>query len=180
MISTYQGSVALVLFDVDGVLTDGKLLIGSDGEAYKSFNVKDGVAVSLLRAHNIRCGIISGKSSPSLDYRIRELKFDLSVTNCKDKLKAYSEIKTNHRLNDSQIVFVGDDIIDLPVMNATEICYAPSDAHPLILRAASFVTSCIGGSGVAREVAEHILAKGSLTLEAMYAPLLDGSQIPHQ
>lgn len=172
MADTYNGPIRLVLFDVDGVLTDGALHIGADGEVLKSFNAKDGVAVALLRAHGIRSGIISGKASPALDYRARQLKLDLAVTGCHDKLSAYSDLKRELGLDDAQIVFVGDDVIDLPVMQQVGLSYAPADAHSLVLHQASHVTRSSGGQGVAREVAEHLLQLGGINLDAAYRPLL--------
>ncbi|MNZ36691.1 3-deoxy-D-manno-octulosonate 8-phosphate phosphatase KdsC [compost metagenome] len=172
MADTYSGPIRLVLFDVDGVLTDGSLHIGTDGEIFKSFNAKDGVAVALLRAHGIRSGIISGKASPALDYRARQLKLDLAVTGCHDKLTAYADLKRELGLKDEQVVFVGDDVIDLPVMMQVGLSYAPADAHSLVLRQANHVTHASGGQGVAREVAEHLLQLGGLDLDAAYQPLL--------
>ncbi len=173
MASIYSGPVRLVLFDVDGVLTDGALHIGSEGEVFKNFNAKDGVAVALLRAHGIRSGIVSGKASAALDYRVRQLKLDLAVTGCHDKLSAYADLKRELGLNDEQIVFVGDDVIDLPVMRQVALSYAPADAHELVRRQVSHVTQARGGQGVAREAAEHLLRLGGLGLEDTYSPLLD-------
>ncbi|WP_353742442.1 HAD-IIIA family hydrolase [Pseudomonas fluorescens] len=173
MACAYNGLIQLVLFDVDGVLTDGTLHIGAEGEVFKSFNAKDGVAVALLRAHGVRCGIISGKASPALDFRARQLKFDLVVTGCHDKLSAYVELKRDFGLEDGQVAFVGDDVIDLPVMQKVGISYAPADAHCLVLSQANHITRAVGGKGVAREVAEHLLLLGGLTLDAAYQPLLD-------
>jgi 3-deoxy-D-manno-octulosonate 8-phosphate phosphatase (KDO 8-P phosphatase) len=173
MANAYNGPIRLVLFDVDGVLTDGTLHIGADGEVFKSFNAKDGVAVALLRAHGVRSGIVSGKASPALDYRARQLKFDLVVTGCHDKLSAYVELKRELGLEDGQVAFVGDDVIDMPVMQQVGISYAPADAHSLVLRHANYITRTIGGQGVAREVAEHLLLQGGLSLDVVYQPLLD-------
>lgn len=172
MANAYEGPVRLVLFDVDGVLTDGTLHIGAEGEVIKSFNAKDGVAVALLKAHGVRCGIVSGKASAALDYRVRQLKLDLAVTGCHDKLAAYADLKRELDLNDEQVVFVGDDVIDLPVMQQVSLSYAPADAHALVRNKASHVTRANGGQGVAREVAEHLLQLGGLDLEDAYAPLL--------
>lgn len=165
--------ISLLLLDVDGVLTDGQLHIGADGELFKSFNAKDGVAVALLRAHGIRTGIISGKSSPALDYRARQLRLDFVITGCHDKLTAYEKIKAEQQLNDSQIAFVGDDVIDLPVMQRCALSYAPADAHTLALQCATHVTASKGGQGVAREVAEHLLQLAGLSLAQAYQPLLE-------
>lgn len=168
-----MSQIRLLLLDVDGVLTDGQLHIGAGGELYKSFNAKDGVAVALLRAHGIRTGIISGKSSPALDYRARQLKLDFVITGCHDKLTAYEQIKAQEQLTDQEIAFVGDDVIDLPVMQRCALSYAPADAHILALQAARHVTLSKGGQGVAREVAEHLLLQAGLSLSEAYRPLLE-------
>jgi len=169
----YRGLVKLVLFDVDGVLTDGTLHIGAEGEQIKAFNVRDGIAISLLRAHGIRSGVLSGKASKALDYRITQLSLDVAITGQLEKLDAYFDIKTEQELTDAQIAYVGDDVVDLPLAGLVGNFYAPADAHPLVLSAASHITTVNGGRGVAREVAEHILLAGGLTLEEMYRPLMN-------
>ena len=169
----YQGPVRLVLFDVDGVLTDGTLYLDGQGEQIKGFNVRDGLAVSLLRAHGIRSGVLSGKTSAALDYRIRQLKFDVAVTGRLEKREAYAAIKREQGLEDSQIAYVGDDVVDLPLAGLVGCFYAPSDAHPLVLSNANHVVQARGGRGVAREVAEHLLQAGGLNLEQAYRPLID-------
>jgi 3-deoxy-D-manno-octulosonate 8-phosphate phosphatase (KDO 8-P phosphatase) len=165
--------IRLVLFDVDGVLTDGTLFIGSDGEKCKSFNAKDGVAVALLKKHKIMVGVISGKTSKALDYRIRQLNFDFAITGCNDKLNALNEIMESSSLNPSQIAFVGDDVIDIPIMKKVVLGIAPSDAHQLVIDCANHITKSKGGDGVAREIAEFILSNTGLSLSEMYTGLFD-------
>lgn len=172
-ISRYDGPIKLVLFDVDGVLTDGVLHIDDQGEVFKDFNVRDGLAVSLLKSHGIRSGVISGKSSTALDFRIRQLNFDLAVTGRLEKLKAYEEIKRDLALSDAQIAFVGDDVIDLPLVGVVGRFYAPADAHPLVRQSADYITLAAGGHGVAREVAEQLLTETGLTLSEVYEPLIN-------
>ncbi|BEU28327.1 HAD-IIIA family hydrolase [Paraburkholderia steynii] len=169
----YRGAIRLVLFDVDGVLTDGSIYLDGEGECMKQFNVKDGIAVALLRSHGIATGILSAKSSPALTLRASQLKFDVVVTGCDRKLVAYEQIKIERGLQDTQIAFVGDDVIDLAVMRVAGYACAPADAHPLVLRAAAYVAQCSGGHGVARDVAEHLLVKGGLSRDAAYAPLIE-------
>ena len=161
--------IRLVLFDVDGVLTDGSIYIGHDGEVLKSFNTKDGVAVALLQKHDVRVGVISGKASKALDFRIEQLKFDYAITGCNDKLAALNEIMKSANLNPDQIAFVGDDIIDISVMKEVKLSIAPSDAHELVINCANHVTSAKGGDGVARESAEFILKNAGLSLKEMYS-----------
>jgi len=171
--SGYRGAIRLVLFDVDGVLTDGSIYLDGEGECIKPFNVKDGVAVALLRAHGIATGIVSARSSPALTLRARQLEFDVVVAGCDNKRSAYERIRSQRALQDAQIAFVGDDVIDLAAMAIAGYSCAPADAHPLVRRAAAYVTPCIGGHGVARDVADHLLALGGLSLDAAYAPLID-------
>lgn len=166
----------LVLFDVDGVLTDGTLWIGKKGEKFKGFNAKDGVSVALLRKHGIASGVVSGKSSKPLDFRIEQLGFDVAITGCHDKLGAITEWLADKDYGLESVVFVGDDVIDVQIMQAVGFAYAPADAHELALVAADHVTQAVGGRGVAREVAEHILLGQGLSLVDMYDGLFGVQQ----
>lgn len=166
-----MNQIRLVLFDVDGVLTDGTLFIGPEGEICKSFNARDGVAVALLQKNEIMVGVISGKKSKALDFRIKQLNFDFAITGCNDKLNALDEIMKSSSLNTSQIAFVGDDVIDIPIMKKVALGIAPSDAHQLVIDCANHITNSKGGGGVARETAEFILSKAGLSSTQMYAEL---------
>ncbi|MDP6968322.1 MAG: HAD hydrolase family protein [Gammaproteobacteria bacterium] len=166
----------LVLFDVDGVLTDGTLWVGPQGEAVKGFNVKDGVAVALLQKYGMHVGIVSGKASAALDARVAQLKFDVSITGCSDKLEAINIWLTEQDYGLESVVFVGDDVIDVPIMQAAGSAYAPADAHALAMEAAQYITRAVGGGGVAREVAEHILLEQGIGLEEMYSGLFGAVQ----
>ena len=142
-------AIRLVLFDVDGVLTDGTLYIGPEGEVFKAFNAKDGVAISLLKKHGIEVGIISGKASKALDFRIKQLGIDHAITGCSDKLSALYSL-----------------------MKKVALSIAPVDAHPLAINAAHYISVAKGGKGVARESAEYILKNAGLSLEDMYADMV--------
>ncbi len=166
----------LVLFDVDGVLTDGTLWLGVDGEVVKGFNVKDGVAVALLRNYGISTGVVSGKASGALDGRIRQLNFDVAITGCHDKLGDINTWLADKDYGLESVVFVGDDVIDVPIMGAVGVSYAPADAHVLALNAADHVVQANGGRGVAREVAEHLLQGQGFSLDVMYAGLFGAEQ----
>ncbi|AXF25410.1 3-deoxy-D-manno-octulosonate 8-phosphate phosphatase [Burkholderia pyrrocinia] len=169
----YRGAVRLVLFDVDGVLTDGLLHMTAEGEFMKSFHVRDGVAVALLRAHGIRSGILSGKHSGALACRAAQLGVDVLVTGCDDKAAGYEDIKARQQCDDSEIAYVGDDVNDLAVIERVGVSYAPADAHHLVRACVDHVASTAGGRGVAREVAEHLLIRAGLSLDDAYRPLLE-------
>lgn len=173
MDTSYKGPIRLVLFDVDGVLTDGSLHLSGNGEAIKTFNARDGLAIGLLHAHGILSGVLSGKASAPLDYRIKQLKFDVSETGRLDKRDAYEIIKGKCGLSDDQIAFIGDDVVDLPLIGVVRTFYAPSDAHELIRLRADYVLKTEGGKGVARELAEHLLQANGLDLEQIYRPLMN-------
>lgn len=165
--------IKLVLFDVDGVLTDGSLHIGTDGEVIKPFNVKDGLAIELLRTHGILTGVVSGKSSDPLDYRCKQLGFDVVITGCKNKLPRVIQTCEYYQIDLNNLAFCGDDVLDLLVMNECGVSFAPKDAHQLVLANADVVTTLAGGQGVAREVADQILLSKEPDLEKIYAPLLE-------
>jgi 3-deoxy-D-manno-octulosonate 8-phosphate phosphatase (KDO 8-P phosphatase) len=170
-------AIKLVIFDVDGVLTDGILYIGAEGEVVKAFNAKDGVAIALLKKHGIQVGIISGKASKALDFRINQLGIELAITGCSDKVVALKKLMASARVELDQIAFVGDDIIDIGVMQKVALSIAPSDAHQLVIDAALYITQAKGGQGVARESAEYILKNSGLALEDMYFDMVGDVQI---
>lgn len=172
MTRLYRGPIKLVLFDVDGVLTDGSLHLGGAGETVKTFNVKDGLAVALLRSHGIGSGVLSGKSSAPLDYRLEQLKFDVAVTGKLEKREAYLALRDERGLLDEQVAYVGDDVVDLPLAGLVGCFYAPADGHELVRQRANYVLNARGGAGVAREVVEHILLRDGMTLDQIYAPLI--------
>lgn len=122
-------------------------------------------------------GVISGKKSKALDFSIKQLNFDFAITGCNDKLNALDEIMKSSSLNTSQIAFVGDDIIDVPIMKKVALGIAPSDAHQLVIDCANHITKSKGGDGVARESAELILRNSGLSLSDMYLDMLGRHEI---
>jgi 3-deoxy-D-manno-octulosonate 8-phosphate phosphatase (KDO 8-P phosphatase) len=165
--------IKLVLFDVDGVLTDGSIFMNGEGEYFKSFNVKDGLGIELLRAHNVMVGVISGKSSPSLDRRIEQLKFDINITGCKHKLPKLAEICEKLDIDFKEVCFVGDDILDLPIMQSSGLSIAPADAHEYVIQNCGHTLELKGGQGVARKVADMLLLARLGTFDEVYKPLMN-------
>ncbi|WP_440903793.1 KdsC family phosphatase [Catenovulum sp. SX2] len=166
-------NIELVLFDVDGVMTDGGIYIDSSGEAFKKFNVKDGLAIELLRSHGIKTGVVSGKASAALNKRCEGLGFDYVITGCKNKLPRVKQICNELNISLQQIAFVGDDVLDIPVMRLCGASFAPVDAHELVIETAGVITKAKGGQGVVREVADKILIAKHGTLTAVYEVLLN-------
>lgn len=149
--------VVMVLMDVDGVLTDGRITFyGARGEA-KSFNVRDGAGVRLAREAGLRTGVISGRGGAATLRRAEELKMDEIHLRVKDKLARYETIKKRTGLNDAQVCFIGDDVLDLPILARAGMPVAVADAHSEVLRRVRFVTRARGGRGAVREVIDTIL-----------------------
>lgn len=153
----------LVIFDVDGVLTDGSLYLGDDGQEYKAFNSRDGHGMVTLRETGVLLAVITGRSSEVVRIRMESLGVAHVYQGRRDKLRAYEELKASVGLEDNDVAYVGDDVVDLPVMRRVGLAIAVSDAHPLVRQHAHWSTAAGGGRGAAREVCELILeAQGNL------------------
>jgi 3-deoxy-D-manno-octulosonate 8-phosphate phosphatase (KDO 8-P phosphatase) len=157
------GRIRLVIFDVDGVLTDGALFLGDDGQEYKAFNSKDGHGMVMLQATGVEIGIITGRTSEVVRIRMESLGIQHVYQGRREKLPAYEELKAATGLADAEIAYVGDDVVDLPVMRRVGLAAAVADAHPLAREHAHWVSASGGGRGAAREFCEFLMeAQGSL------------------
>ena len=121
--------IRLVVFDVDGVLTDGSLFIGDDGQEYKAFNSKDGHGMVMLQHTGVQIAIITGRSSEVVRIRMASLGIQRVYQGKKEKLPAYEELKQITGFSDEQIAYVGDDVVDLPVMTRVGLAIAVQDEH---------------------------------------------------
>ena len=149
--------IRLLLLDVDGVMTDGRIIYDGNGLETKFFNVKDGHGIKMLQRYGIEVGIITGRTSPVVDIRARELGIELLYQGALRKLESYDDIKRKTGLDDAQIAYMGDDIIDVPVMRRVAFAAAPPDALPEVLAIADYVAATGGGRGAVREVCDLIL-----------------------
>lgn len=155
--------IRLVIFDVDGVLTDGSLYIGDDGQEYKAFHSKDGHGMVMLQQSGVEIAIITGRSSEVVRIRMASLGIQHIYQGKREKLPAYEELKQITGFDDGQIAYVGDDVVDLPVMTRAGLAVAVQDAHALTKQHAHWVTPSDGGRGAGREVCELIMdAQGTL------------------
>lgn len=155
--------IRLVIFDVDGVLTDGSLFLGDDGQEYKAFNSKDGHGMVMLQHSGVQIAIITGRTSEVVRIRMESLGIEHVYQGKREKLPAYHELKRATGLEDAQIAYVGDDVVDLPVMTKVGLAIAVQDAHYLAKQHAHWVTPSAGGRGAGREVCELIMdAQGNL------------------
>ena len=155
--------IRLVIFDVDGVLTDGSLFLGDDGQEYKAFHSRDGHGMKLLQETGVILAIITGRASEVVRLRMEGLGVKHVFQGRQDKLPAYEELKRTLGLKDAQVAYVGDDVVDLPVLRRVGLAIAVQDAHPLVQQHAHWQTRSPGGRGAARDVCELIMeAQGTL------------------
>jgi len=145
--------------DVDGVLTDGKLFIGSNGIEYKSFNVKDGMGISLARYTGIKIAFITGKKSESVSIRSKELNVDFLFEGIQNKKKVLIELASSLNINLQNVFYMGDDINDLSVIDLVGFSAAPKNAIEIVRNSVCFVSKYNGGEGAVREAIDYILSK---------------------
>jgi 3-deoxy-D-manno-octulosonate 8-phosphate phosphatase (KDO 8-P phosphatase) len=161
--------IRLLLMDVDGVMTDGRIYylphvtqksgtMSSRMVETKTFHSRDGLGLRLGMDAGLKVGIISGRSSPVVEYRGRELGMHFIVQDAREKLLPYEKILRAARLKDEQVCYVGDDIVDLPVLKRVGLAVGVGNGHPLLRRYVHYWTRCPGGMGAVRETIELILA----------------------
>jgi len=149
--------IALILMDVDGVLTDGGISFIEGTAEAKTYDARDGVGLSIARRIGLRTGVISGRSGASVSRRAEELGMHEIHLRVRDKLAAYERILRRQKMTDAQVCYIGDDLTDLPILGRAGMPVAVADARPEVLRRALFVTRAPGGRGAVREVIDEIV-----------------------
>ena len=149
--------IKLLIFDVDGVLTDGSIIIGDNGEEYKTFNARDGHGMKLLQFTGVKIGIITGRTCQAVSHRMTSLGIDLLYQGQQMKMPAFEAMLTQLSLTPQQCAYVGDDWVDLSIMEKVGLAVAVADAAPLVREKADWITPSRGGRGAAREVCECIM-----------------------
>lgn len=156
-------NIKLVIFDIDGVLTNGTLYLGDGGEEYKAFHSKDGHGMRMLIECGLQAAIITGRKSNVVEHRMQDLGIEIVFQGYRDKRPAFQELLKQTGLKPEQIAYMGDDVVDLPVMTQVGMAIAVQDAHPFVIQHADYITEKAGGTGAAREAIETILqAQGLL------------------
>lgn len=165
--------IALVIFDVDGVLTDGRIIIGADGSETKQFHVGDGLGMVMLRESGVDIAIITGRESAAVTRRMGELGIDRVFQGQSSKTAAFSAVCEDLGVTGEEVCYVGDDLPDIPVMARCGLPIAVANANWKVREYAAYVTRLDGGAGAAREVCELIMrARGTLEdALARYAPM---------
>lgn len=163
--------ISLLILDVDGVLTDGKLYFSATGDSMKTFYTQDGQGIKLLRNSGVEVGIITGRKSEIVAKRANELQLDYVLQGRDDKLQALQELLGNGKHSLERTAYVGDDLPDLAAIRAVGLGIAVSNAVAVVREHADYVTTASGGGGAVREVCELIM-QAQHTLAAQMAPFL--------
>lgn len=160
-------AVKMVISDVDGVLTDGSVYKSGDGSELKRFNVADGAGVAMARAAGLTVALISGRKSDATEIRAQELGIEDVYNGTLNKIGPYQSLKEKYSLEDQEIAFVGDDLIDIPVMDKVGVAIAVANAYPPVKDAADYITELSGGEGAFREAVTWIIKQQGRYEEVM-------------
>lgn len=155
-------SIKWFVMDVDGVLTDGKIVYTSTGEEIKGFFAQDGLGLAAAKKVGIKLAIITGRFSPMVEKRVKELKIDNLIMGCHNKSEALQQLIKKDRLELSEIAYIGDDLNDLGVLNLVGLPLAPANACEEVKKIAKYITQQTGGNGAIREAVEYILKEENL------------------
>lgn len=147
-------NIRLVLLDVDGVLTDGRIGLLPTGEEIKFFSIYDGLAIKLLQRAGVMVGFLSGRKSQSVEIRAEELGISIVVQGSKDKVRDFKKILADEGLKSSEVVYIGDDLPDVALLKSVGFSAAPSNAVESVKTCVDYVTRAKGGYGVVREVVD--------------------------
>lgn len=156
-IETRAQNIKLLVLDVDGVLTDGHIIFGRDGELMKNFHSQDGLGIAIAHKAGMKTAIITGRESQIVQLRSTELKIMDVYQGSMNKVEAFCELLAKYSLGVEEVAYVGDDLIDLPVMVQVGLSCAVANAVPEVKEHAHFITTQRGGQGAVREVVEFIL-----------------------
>ena len=149
--------IQLIIFDVDGVLTDGGLYFSDDGQEFKRFNSLDGLGIKILKDNGVEPAVITARTSTTVEHRMKNLGITHFYQGQEDKVIAFNDLLDKLNLKADQVAYVGDDVIDLPVMTKVGLPIAVANAHELVKEKSCIVTEKSGGHGAVREVCDFIL-----------------------
>jgi 3-deoxy-D-manno-octulosonate 8-phosphate phosphatase (KDO 8-P phosphatase) len=155
-------AVRLILFDVDGVLTDGRVIIHADGTESKTFGIRDGIAMVWAQRAGIRVGFLSARTSPTTPHRAAQLNVTLVYQGVLNKLGSYQQILADLHLPEEAVAYMGDDVVDLAVLTRAGLSAAPADAVEEVRSRVDWISGCAGGAGAARELIELVLRAQNL------------------
>jgi len=149
--------IRMLILDVDGVLTDGGIIVDSDGRETKVFNVYDGAGIELAHRAGLLTAIISGRYSAPVEHRARELKINEVYQGVADKVVVYNQLLSKYGITSEQTAYIGDDIFDIPLLKQAGLSFSPANGRQEVMNVVDFVTQANGGRGAVREAIEIIL-----------------------
>jgi 3-deoxy-D-manno-octulosonate 8-phosphate phosphatase (KDO 8-P phosphatase) len=149
--------IKLLVLDVDGVMTDGRIIMDSEGREMKNFNVRDGHGIKILQRYGIKVAILTGRQSKVVEYRAKDLEIDDVYQKVFNKKEIFQTILKKHKLSADAVAFMGDDIVDIPVLKSVGFSAAVADAIDVVKKSVDYITQNRGGHGAVREVCEMIL-----------------------
>lgn len=159
-------AIKLVICDVDGVFSDGRIYLGNAGEEFKAFHTRDGFGVKALLQNNVQVAVVTGRRSAIVEQRMQALGITDIFQGTTEKLAVYQQLAEKYQLEDSAIASIGDDVPDVIMIQRSGVGVAPQDAHPWVQQQADYVTSMRGGFGAVRELSDLILlSQGHLQLQ---------------
>ncbi|MEJ6951177.1 KdsC family phosphatase [Natronospora cellulosivora (SeqCode)] len=156
-------NIKMLIMDVDGTLTDGKIYLGNQGEELKTFNVKDGLGIKLLEEYNISTALITGRKSKIVDLRARELGIKEVHQGIDSKIEVYNYLKKKYNIEDKEIAYVGDDINDFELLKKVGLSLTLNDAIPEVKEECDFISSKKGGEGAVREIIDYIIESKNIS-----------------
>lgn len=151
-------NIKLIVFDVDGVLTDGTIFLGTNGQEFKAFHTQDGMGISLAHYCGIKTAIITGRKSDAVLTRAKELKINYLYQGIHNKIDSLSEILNDLNISHDEVCYIGDDINDLPIINKVGYSAAPNNAVNIVKNNVDFVSTLNGGNGAVRDILDHLLS----------------------
>jgi 3-deoxy-D-manno-octulosonate 8-phosphate phosphatase (KDO 8-P phosphatase) len=149
--------IKLLILDVDGVMTDGRIIMDNQGREIKNFNVRDGHGIKLLQRYGIKVAILTGRQSKVVEYRAKDLEIEDVYQKVFNKKEIFQKILKKHKLSADEAAFMGDDIIDIPVLKSVGFSAAVADAVDVVKKSVDYITGHKGGQGAVREICEMIL-----------------------
>jgi len=164
------GDIRLLVLDVDGVLTNGRIILTDGNEQLKGFDVRDGHGLKLLQRADIKIAILTGRTSKVVEHRARELGIEYVVQGSKNKSEGLDEILAKVSVSENVCAYMGDDIVDLPAMRRCRLGLAPADAHPAVLEKAQWISDFAGGRGAARQACEGLILASGTWQQVMTEP----------
>ena len=149
--------IKLLILDVDGVMTDGRIIMDNEGRETKNFDVRDGHGIKILQRYGIKVAILTGRKSKVVEYRAKDLEINDVYQGAFNKKDVFKKILEQHKLSASAVAFLGDDIVDIPVLKSVGFSAAVVDAIDVVKKSVDYITWQKGGQGAVREICEMIL-----------------------